>query len=137
MVSESRLARYAKAFLPARLLPKAKESERVQRASVGAATACLIERVMSFIKPSHPPELFAVVVSLRRAVRSQPLAAPVRRVKHSVHSHFAYREVRCGTLVTICNSFTFPAPPAQAVNISAFTLSFNSQQYRISFAGLT
>jgi hypothetical protein len=78
----------------------------VQRASVGAATACLIEQGMLFIKPSHPPELFAVVVSLRRAVRSQPLAAPVRRVEHSVHSHFAYRGVRCGTLVTFCNSFT-------------------------------
>src|ERR1700722_10714269 len=68
-----------------------------------------------------PPELFTVVVSLERAVRSQPLAAPVRRVKHSVHSHFTYREVRCGTLVAFCNSFSFPSPPAQAINVSAFT----------------
>jgi hypothetical protein len=82
----------------------------MQRASVDAASACLMEQGMSSIYQSRPPELFAVVVSLGRAVRSQPLATLVRRVKHSVHSHFAYREFRCGTLVTFCNlSHPFPS----------------------------
>lgn len=105
-----RSVRYPESLLPARPSRKADESERVQRASDGAASACLGERDMWVTNNLHLPVPVAMVSFSRTSFRPGRNRRCPERVNHSVHSHIPYREFWKETL-DIPWSLPLPARP--------------------------